>query len=214
MRLGEADLDAVAEATRDAEARCGGEIVTVVVDRCDDYEGALWKAAALGSVGTALVAAALHVALGLWGGPPLVWIALPALGGAGVGWGVARWWPWLHRQLIGEDVLARRVERRASVAFLQEELFQTRGRIGILVLVALFERRVEMLRDSGVEERVDPAVWEVTVARLAKGIREGRPGAALVECIREAGDVLAEHGFEAAPDEVDELPDRPRVHEK
>jgi putative membrane protein len=212
-KLAEADLDSVAAATREAEARCGGEIVSVVVDRCDRYESGLWKAATLGSVFLSLLAAVAHTALGVWGGPPVVWISVPALAGAGAGYLAARVWPFLHRALIGEDVLARRVERRATVAFLQEEVFATRDRRGVLILVALFEHRVEILRDSGVEARVAPAAWQPLVDALVAGLRAGRTSQALVQCVEACGLLLAEHGFEADADEVNELSDRPRRHE-
>ena len=44
------DLDAIHEATGTAEAKSGGELVCVLVRRCDPYEGTPWKGAALGGI--------------------------------------------------------------------------------------------------------------------------------------------------------------------
>ncbi len=110
--------------------------------------------------------------------------------------------------------MARRVGRRASVAFLEEEVFKTRERTGILIFVSLFERRVVVLGDEGIHRRVKPGEWEGIVADIVAGIRARRPADALIEAIGRCGALLERRGVELRPDDKDELADGLRTRER
>jgi putative membrane protein len=211
----DADLAAIGEAVDAAERRSAGEIATTIVERCDSYQGALWKGAALGAMAATLVAAVAHGALGYWGGSIWLWLALPAWAGAGLGYLLPLLVRPLHRAWIGADVLDARVERRANAAFAESEVFATRARTGLLLLVALFEHRVEIVCDRGIEERVQKSDWDPIVDRLTAGLRQGRATQSIVAAIGEIGSLLESRGVSgpAGPD-VDELPDAPTVSEK
>jgi putative membrane protein len=210
----DAELAAISEAVAAAERGSAGEIVTAIVERCDSYQGALWKGAALGAMATTLAAAIVHGALGYWGGSIWLWLALPAWAGAGVGYLLPLLVRPLHRAWIGADVLDARVDRRARAAFAESEVFATRARTGLLLLVALFEHRVEIVCDRGIEERVQKADWDPIVDRLTAGLRQGRAAQSIVAAIGEIGHLLQSRGVTGAsgPD-VDELPDAPTVSE-
>ena len=200
------DLEAVRQAVAAAEGETSGEIVPFVVEASDVYEGTLWKGTALGALGGAMIAAVVHVAAGLWGGGAL-WIALPAAGGGAIGFLLAALVPAIKRALVPADVMQRRVRRRAAVAFLEEEVFSTVDRTGILLFLSLFERRVVVLGDGGINARVDEDEWLSITEAIAAGIRQGRPGPALVEGIVECGRLLARSGVEIQPDDRNELRD-------
>jgi len=206
----EADLEAIRATVREAESRTSGEIVPYVVDRSDEYASAPWKGAALGALLAPLVALAIHQWSNVWGIPLEYWIALPAPIGGAAAYLVAAFLPPLRRWLSGEHVLEARVRRRAAAAFLDQEVFLTENRTGILLFVSLFERRVVLLADSGIHQKVEEGQWESITRRLAAEIRRGRPGPALVEAIRACGDVLARHHVEIRPDDRNELSDELR----
>jgi putative membrane protein len=209
--LSDADLEAIRVAVASAERRSAGEIVTVIVERCDAHQGALWKGAALGAMAATLAASILHGALGFWGGSIWLWLALPAWAGAGAGYLLPLLVPAVHRGAIGADVLEHRVRQRALAAFAESGVFATRARTGLLLLVALFEHRVEMVCDRGVEARVPAADWEPIVDRLTAGLRQGRAAQALVAAIGDIGGVLESRGVSGVVPDVDELPDAPTV---
>lgn len=211
-QLSESDLEAVRSATRKAELETGGEVACVLVDHCDVYEGALWKAATAGALAGALAAAAWQILGPGWLRPQAaLWVVLAAFAGAAAGYLAALGLPALRRALVSPEVLDRRAERRAAAAFLDEEIFDTRDRTGVLVFVALFEHRVRILADRGIHARVPGDVWETVSRDLARGIREGRTGPALVRAVEEVGRLLARHGVPRRADDVDELADEPRV---
>lgn len=208
------DREAIRAATAEAEGRTGGEIVSYAVERCDAYEEAAWKGAALGALALALAAGLAHWLGAFWGGWGLLWITLPAGAGAAAGFALGTWVPGLQRRLVTPEVLEQRVARRAAVAFVDEEVFATRDRTGVLLFLALFEHRVVVLADSGINARVEPAAWEAISEGIARGIREGRPAAALVEAIGACGRLLEEKGVARRPDDVDELGDELRVSDE
>lgn len=206
----QADRDAIQAAVREAEARSSGEIVPYVVGRSDDYQNALWKGAALGALLGPMAALAIHRWSNVWGIPLGIWIALPAPLGGAIGYLLALLDP-LRRWLAGEHALDARARRRAAGAFLEQEVFRTRQRTGILLFVSLFERRVVLLADSGIHQKVEEGAWEEITRRLAGGIRSGRPGPALIEAIRACGELLERHGVERQADDQDELSNELRL---
>lgn len=206
----EADREAIEAAVREAEARTSGEIVPYVVDQSDEYASAAWKGAALGALLAPLVALALYRWTNIWGFPLTYWITLPAPVGGAVAYLVAAFLPPVRRWLIGGPMMELRVRRRAAVAFLEQEVFRTANRTGILLFVSLFERRVVLLADSGIHQKVKEGQWESITGRLAGEIGHGRPGPALVEAIRACGEVLARYRVEIQPGDRNELSDELR----
>src|SRR5690606_1021582 len=149
----EADRQRIQEAVAAAEQRTAGEIVPYVVDRSDRYEVAMWRGAALaGLVATAVVLVVLQLYRG-WGLAWLhdAWGALLVVLLASVAGGLlAMSVPALRRRLAGEEVMARHVHQRALQAFVEEEVFNTRDRTGILLFLSLFEHRIEVMGDAGI----------------------------------------------------------------
>lgn len=209
----EADLQAVREATAAAESHTGGEIVPYIVERVLDHEAARWRGAALGALGGSLVAALVHAVGGFWGVSALWWISLPALAGAGCGYLLAGI-DAIGRHLISDEVVDWYVTLRAESAFLEEEVFATRDRSGILVLLALFERRAVILGDEAINRAVPEGEWEAVVADLVSGLKAGRTAAALVAAIERCGAILELHKVALRPDDEDELPNAPRLRER
>ena len=135
------------------------------------------------------------------------WLALPPALGAAAGYLLGAAWPGLRLRLVHADVIEHRVRQRAMAAFVEEAVFRTRDRTGILIFLSLLERRVIVLADAGINARVAQFEWDAIVADVVGGMRRGQAGAALAAAIRRAGDVLAAHRFARHPDDRDELTD-------
>ncbi len=215
--LTDAELDRIREAVSDAERRTSGEIVPYVVGRSGGYEVAVWRGAAFGAL---LVMAVALVALGLYSGWGLGWAytawgmaVVAALGGT-AGALLAAFVAPVKRGLAGRPRLARRVHRRASLAFLEEEVFDTRDRTGILLFVSLFEHRIEVLADTGISQVVAHEEWVEVMDTIRRGVRAGHLADGLVEAIEMCGRLLEARGIAIEPDDTDELPDNVRLREK
>lgn len=209
-----AELERVRAAARAAEERTGGEIVAYVVGRSDAYEGGAARAALGGAIFAALAAGLAHSAFGVWGGFGPVWITLPVLAGTLLGWALAAFVPRLAALLTREEAVERRVAGRAAAAFLEEEVFATRDRTGILLFLSLLEHRVVVLADSGIKAKVSNQEWEGIASDLAAGMRRGRAADALIEAIDRSGRLLEAAGIARRSDDVDELPDALRLRDE
>jgi putative membrane protein len=197
-----------------AEKGTAGEIVPYVVNASDSYEGALWKGAAMGAMVASVTAAGSWLLWQPWGAPVALWLAAPPLVGAAVGYLAGGALPALRRALIGQEVMSRRVERRAGIAFLEEEVFRTRDRTGILLFLSLFERRVVVLGDEGINSKVAETEWRGIVSRMVAGIKADRAVSALVGAIDECGLLLERRGVEIRPDDENELSDELRSRDR
>jgi len=210
----ETDRAAIEAAVKEAEGRTSGEIVPVAVGRSGDYPQAAWSGALLGALTGAVGAAAVIELGGLWLTVPAMWVAVATLIGAGLGWLATVAAPPLTRTLAGAEAMERAVAARAVQAFVEHEAFATSERTGIVILVSLFERRVHVLGDAGINARVAQNEWDGIAAAVAAGIRAGTPGPALAEGIRRCGELLERGGVERRADDVDELADRLRMEER
>jgi putative membrane protein len=211
-----ADLAAVRGAVAAAESGTSGEIVPYVVPASDKYAGAVWKGATLGALAAALAAWAIHRWGDFWGATRFLWMVMPPAAGAALGYLAAHLAP-LRRFLAGHQAIEQRVQQRAAAAFLEQEVFRTRERTGILLFLSLFERRVVVLGDSGIHRQVEPGEWDAVVRHVVSGLSgrgAGDPTTALVAAIRECGEILARHGLPPRPDDADELSNDLRVGER
>lgn len=208
------DEDRIREAVVDAETRTSGEIVPYVMPRSDDYDVAIWRgASALAIVGLGAVLLFVQFYEG-WGfgwvytswGAVLIALISGTLGA----FATAAIRP-LRRWLAGAGQLDRTVHHRAMRAFVEEEVFNTRDRTGILLFVSLLEHRIEVIGDTGINQRVAPDDWIGVVERIRTGIKNENLTAGLVDAIGMCGDLLEESGVEIRPDDTNELPNRVRT---
>ena len=203
----------IREAVAAAERATAGEIVPYVVQRSGQYEVAIWRGAGLLALLAATVALLVAYQYDGWG---LGWLystggaLLVVLLGALAGGLLVAFVPALRRRLAGEERLSEQVHRRASLAFLEEEVFDTRDRTGILLFVSLFEHRIEVLGDAGINAKVRPEEWVEVVDRIRHGIRAGRLADGLVDAIGKCGELLHRRGVALRDDDTDELSDAVR----
>ena len=211
--LSGSDLESIQKATAEAESLTGGEIVPYIVERVVERDEGRWRGATIGALAGALTAGLAHAIGGHWGGSGVWWITLPTLAGAGFGYLVAGL-DAIARMLIPEDKLDRMASMRAEAAFLEEEVFATRDRSGILVFLALFEHRAIILADEGIHRAVPKGEWQHLVDDLVGGIKAGRALQELCDVIGRCGELLAKYEVTRRADDEDELADAPRIRER
>ena len=127
---------------------------------------------------------------------------------------LVRFFDGFRRWVVGELALERRARQRAERCFLEEEVFATRDRTGILIFVAVFERQVVVMGDAGINRAVPDGAWEHVVGDVIAGIRARKPAEALIAAIAECGRLLEKHRLEIRPDDTDELANELRIRER
>ena len=206
------DRARIAEAIDAAEAKTSGEIVPYVAVRSAPYAAVPWRAGVLGALlMLALLVLARAVLLGL---PAFLTADITALalmlGAGGFSAYVAASVPALIRRFAGADRMDAAVHQRALQAFVEEDVFATRDRTGILLFVSLLEHRIEVVADAGIYRAVDAAEWRGVTARIRTGIEDGVLAQGLIDGIEQCGAILREHGLRPSPDDADELSGRIR----
>jgi hypothetical protein len=99
---------------------------------------------------------------------------------------------------------------RAEQLFRRFGIADTREASGILIYVQLVDRRVEILADRGIAERVGQATWEEICREMETAFAHGAFRRGALEAIDRASRLLHIH-FPAHPDNPNELDDRPRL---
>jgi putative membrane protein len=192
---------AIEDAVRGAERTTSGEIVPVVVERSDSYADVRIGAAALLAIGLGATLLAFAPQLLHW----LVPIELGLFAGG--------CWLFGFRRLLGavtpNPLFSERVRHGAALAFHHAGVVETRERTGILIYVSLLERRVQVIADRGIHERVPDGTWDGVVEAVTAGIAAGHADRGLVDGIQRCGQILARY-FPPRPDDANELADGPR----
>ncbi len=191
------------------EAGTGVQIVTSVIGKADTYAELPWMAFALG----ASLAACATVAADAWQpawvtAHTALLVTLAVLGTGGAAALLAVFVPPFARLFLRDTRSQVEVRQYAESLFLRRELFRTANRTGILVLVSLFERRIEIVPDTGLCDRVSDADWQGVVARVGDSLRRRRPADALQEGLSAIEALLQHKGFRAGQPGPNELPDR------
>lgn len=98
------------------------------------------------------------------------------------------------------------VNARAEQEFMKLGIQQTTGKTGVLLMVALHERKVVIKADQSINEKVGPDTWETAVELAVSRIKKGNQKDGLCMAVKFLGRVLAEH-FPRQEDDQNELPD-------
>lgn len=188
----------IAETTGDVEARTIGEVAVMVVDSSNKYvEAEILGGMLVGSL-ISLIITALYFNSSVWSFIPIIFIlSLPARF-------IFRKFPALKAPFIGLKRKEEAVRQRAVSAFYEKGLYKTRKNTGVLFFISIFERKVWVLADKGIYEKIDQELLNKFAITVSEGIREGRACASLCNAIGDAGELLAKH-FPVIPGDTDEL---------
>ncbi len=142
----------------EAEKRTDAQIVLAVINRSDIYAELPWKAFALGASIAGLMAFITDLFFYMRMSQTAVLFTVAAIFGTGAALALAAVFiPGFARLFLTEQRAETEVRQYAESLFLSKELFATKERTGILMLVSLFERQVIFLPDKGLRSRLDEA---------------------------------------------------------
>lgn len=186
-------------AVKKAETTTSGEIVPMVVNSSYEYP----RAELIGG-GTLALAVGLLFSWAVGG--ESIWWFLPAfIVGFFVFQLLIRNLPGLKRKMIHPEEFDIEVREKALVSFVEQGLHETRDKTGILILISLFERRVQVLADSGINAKVPENTWDEIVSIITQGLKTGTSCDAICQAVERCGELL-QNQFPIKADDTDELP--------
>ena len=185
---------------QEVESRTIGEIVVMVVDRSDHYiEAEVLGGVLLGSL-LSLILTLLFFHSSVWSYVPLSFLfffpcrllfkRIEAL----------------KRLFIGMRRKEEAVRLRAERVFFEKGLYKTKKNTGVLFFLSLLERKIWVLADKGIYEKMDQQTLDQFASEVSRGVREGRACEVLSNAIEGIGGLLSRH-FPITSDGTDELPD-------
>ena len=207
------DKERIKEAVADLESESSGELVIYFAKDSHKYQGAAWKLAAIFGVVAILSIISLSY---LWLLPPYftpIFIALTILVMMALGFLMGKGSSQLRLSLVPENTVDQAVITKARDIFLQEEVFNTRDRTGILIYISALEHEVVVLGDSGINSKIKDEDWTDVVSSVLRGIKNGRAAEGLIEATQKCKELLLEHGFVIREDDTNELSDDIRIEE-
>ena len=210
-RFTDQDFERIKAAVKEAESKISGEIVPVFVERSGFYTIANYRAAMIVASFFFLIIILLDrymPSLAVYD-PLFIFLAV-ALGGI-LGAAIPHFIQPAKRWFINQKHLDEATRKKAENAFLQEEIFNTRHRTGIMIFVSFFEREVIVMADRGISKVVEQKEWDKMVRGIVEHIRKGKITEGIEAAIKRCGEVLLEKGFRQDPDDVNELRDDLRI---
>jgi len=211
-RFSQQDLDRIKAAVKEAEDKISGEVVPVFVEKSGYYNIANYRGAFAG----ASLAFFVIIILDRYASPEFavydpmlifLYVLLAGIAGAAI----THFLDPVKRMLLNQAHLDQATKKRAENAFLEEEVFATRHRTGIMIFVSFFEREVIVMADRGISKVVEQKEWDKMVNDIILNIRNGKVTEGLEAAIKRCGQVLLEKGFLKTTDDVNELRDDLRL---
>ncbi len=106
--------------------------------------------------------------------------------------------------------LAQVVRRRALAMFGKLRVWDTQQNNGVLIYLLLVERRLEIVADRGLNDRVSAATWSNLANRMTAAFKTGDFELGLTQAVDEVTARLQQHfSVTALQDNVNELPNEP-----
>ncbi len=199
-----AEREDITRAIRAAEGLTSGEIVPMIVSSSAPYP----MAAVTGGVVLAFPLALLltsPVATYFWFDPRNMWLFLALFVPLYlIAHQAVKRILQLKRLFVSKAQMEVEVREAAVTAFFSEKLYKTKDENGILLFISVFECKVWILADAGINAKIDRDRWQELVELITRGVRDGRQSEALCEAFRQVGDILHQH-FPLQPDDINEL---------
>lgn len=105
-----------------------------------------------------------------------------------------------------ENLCKQEVLDRAAEVFAELKMHKTALRNGVLVYIALENKKLAIIGDAGINAKVPTDFWDNIKNRMVEQFRAGKVCDGICEAVQEAGKQLKPY-FPCQEDDVNELPD-------
>lgn len=112
---------------------------------------------------------------------------------------------------LRRDASTRQITRQRALAlFGKLRVWDTANNNGVLIYLLLAEHAIELVADRGLNDVVEPRIWQAMVSRMSATFQRGQFEDGLTQALEEVSALLVQH-FPLGAGEVNrnELPDSP-----
>lgn len=214
LRLSKKDFDDIREAVEKEEKNTSGEIALALIRESDNYS--FWELFFALLLGAALFAFLIPLSPKIDNFlNAIFWIRaswqLPSFFGFTSFFFIALFFlfaniPALDRKIIPLSVQDFAVYQRALRHFVESGVYATENRSGILIFISVMERKVEIIADTGIAEKIEQEKWDSIAKNLSIAFKKNTVKDGLMQTIRDCGTLLTEH-FPALDENPNELAD-------
>jgi putative membrane protein len=102
-------------------------------------------------------------------------------------------------------VIIGQCKRYALENFFALKVHETENRSGVMIFVSLNERRIDIIADKGIDDKVNPDEWQNTLNALIEKIKSNEVERGFIDAITSTGALLESH-FPAKKKNINERP--------
>jgi len=205
----EKELTEIKSAVREAEKTTSAEIVPVFFESCGNYLDTYWKSGILFSTFWSFLYFLYHGIYPNHWNLNLSYFFMTQMAAGLLGVIVIYLIPSWKRFLMDREDVRRRARDVAYRIFLQEGVFRTKERTGMLLFMSFLEREAVILGDEGINKKVSPEIWEGILISLTSRMKRGNKVDAIIQTIQSMGNLLKQFPIQAS--DKNELRDDLRI---
>ena len=94
--------------------------------------------------------------------------------------------------------------KSAEKIFVKLKMHQTKERNGVLIYIAALSKKIAVVGDEGIHQKLGDEFWKTVVDKLIKQFKENNKATALADCILECGRQLGNY-FPRSENDKNEL---------
>ena len=201
--LSDHDRGRLDELVAETERNTKTQIVLAVIRRSDTYAELPWKAFALGASIAGLLLLILDLSFHDWYPRVTALIAVTGMLASGALFALLTVLiPGFAKRFLPAYRAEVEVRQYAESLFLTRELFATSRRTGILVLVSLFERRVVILPDKGLDTQLQENDTQSVIATMTPFLKRKAIKQAFEAGLEQLSSILGIAGQDTGEDEL------------
>ncbi|MCB1179405.1 MAG: hypothetical protein KDK36_17620 [Leptospiraceae bacterium] len=204
----EDELNKIKNTVKETEKSTSAEVVPVFYRSSGIYSDTYWKSGILFATFWSFLFFIYLSQNNKWG-ISLQFFFLTQMTAGLIGVAFNYLFPFWRRLLLDRKIVKKTVQDLAYRVFLEEEVFLTKNRIGILIFMSFFEKEAVILGDKGINKIIKEDTWEGIISRLISDMKTKDKTDAIVQTIQSLGNLLTQYPIEAG--DINELKDDLRL---
>jgi len=185
MKINESSKRAIENAIKDAEKQTDAEIVPVIVEKSSDYAEVTFSGALL----VMFIASFIYF---LFSKFPNTYLLLTIQFFALI---IGYWFfqsaPEMKIFLTSDRKIEEKVYKKAQQVFMENGLGRTEDSVGVLILISLMEKKIQILADHTITDCVDDDFFDIIINEILIEVKDDHLTEGLIKGIRTLGSQLA-----------------------